>query len=691
MGLISKITRYTRSGWILSFSKLIQRIWNFGSRFFYLHIQSPFLSWSARRELSDKDFLGKLVNDWESVAAFLEHLAKRPTSSFLLPHESPQETSAILISKYPDYYSNLLSYADAICQNEINIFEKTYSFSGEINWHADPVTKFIFPNLHSSKLARFLWSSERSVDIRFVWELNRHHHFVILGIAYWLTGNEKYVHAFNDQLLSWIKTNPLDHGINWQSSLDISIRLIAWTTAFQFFRGSLEFREKAGNAFLKSLWQQANFLSANLQTSSSSDVPNNHIIGELAGLMLIGMVFPEFRSASSWRKSSLPVLIQQLRKQTYSDGVNKEQAMSYHRFVAEFLVLIIVGTRHGLIEREPIFEQLLEQMLDYIMFSTTPDKTVPMWGDADNARVLNFSPLKDFWDFRSLLSTGAVLFKRSDLKYSAGFFDEESYWLLGHRGVEIWESLLVTKPKSTSRSFPDAGLYVIRDGWEENSDTAFFRCGPFGLGGEGFCAHAHCDLLSIQLWIKGLPLLVDSGTYAYHGSWRNSFRISSSHNTIKWENYDQAVPKTAFNWEQVVEARCIDWSDRSVVGELSYFSARRFIRSITYIAPGNWILKDKLIGIGEFEKINWSFHFAPNLSLNWNDELKKIIVSDNNQIPFVEIFPPKNLHIELGNTWYSHSYGQKEQIASINGFWEGKLSADEQEFSWKIMASSISG
>ena len=46
--------------------------------------------------MSDAALLARTTGDWRSVDALLDHLAGRPASSFLLPHESPQETAALL-------------------------------------------------------------------------------------------------------------------------------------------------------------------------------------------------------------------------------------------------------------------------------------------------------------------------------------------------------------------------------------------------------------------------------------------------------------------------------------------------------------------------------------------------------------------------------------------------------------------
>ena len=165
----------------------------------------------------------------------------------------------------PEYLSAVLAVADASCRNELSLLGRTFRFPHGIDWQQDPVTGWRWPLVHRSRVGRHL-GSERPVDLIVFWELNRHQHFVTLGIAFWLTGDQRYVDAFSSQVQSWIETNPIQHGVNWYYGLEVSIRIIAWTVAFQFFRNSPQFRANTGKAFLKSLWQQADFLSSHLQT-----------------------------------------------------------------------------------------------------------------------------------------------------------------------------------------------------------------------------------------------------------------------------------------------------------------------------------------------------------------------------------------------------------------------------------------
>jgi hypothetical protein len=663
---------------------ILRRAWARTMNWLVMWSQSLWWGWKARREMSDAALLARTIGDWRSADALLDHLASRPASSFFLPHESPQVTSPLLKHYYPEYVSAVLATADAACRNELSLLGQVFYYPNGINWHKDPSTDGQFPLWHRSLLGRYLWSPTCSTDTILVWELNRHQHFITLGIAYFLTGEQRYVDAFSTQVLDWIETNPLQLGVNWYYPLEISIRLLAWTVAFQFFRTSLEFREKTGKAFLKSLWQQADFLSSHLQTTRN-DVPNNHMMAELTGLALVGAAFPEFLAAAGWRETGLHLLNQQAIAQTYTDGVNKEQATGYHRFVAELLLLVAARSRQGALPHEPILENILERMLDYVLFTLTPVGTAPMWGDSDYGRALGLGQNKDFWDFRPILSAGAVLFGRPDWKFAAGRFDEEAFWLLGSDSLDLWEQLDVRPPEQTSRAFPHAGIYIIRDTWVADTDVAFLRCGPFGLGGEGHCAHAHCDLLSFVLWISGQPLLVDSGTYTYHGPWRDYFRLTAAHNTVMIDDCEQASPMPYFNWRHIPEAKGRDWTGKHLAAALTYSGQVEHIRELVHPRPGVWELVDKFYGHNESHKVSWFFHFTAGLTLRWADLSESVIVEDHGK-PYVVVFPPKGVCVEFKSGWVSNSYGNKEINTLLEATWRGELPSSSIGFCWKFLS-----
>jgi hypothetical protein len=674
------ITRYIKParkyGFYLSLIKGFRKITSFTSLMFRE------ASWTLRsRKLpSDKVILGFTDSEWNSFDQLLSQLCSKESPALLFSNKDKEKYVSILRERYPGKLEGIIKRAKDICANRFQFMGNNLEFTDEINWHLDPQSGHSWPRDYFEKIDRWMWSERRLGDNKLPWELNRHQYYFTLGKAYWLTGDECYADKFSDQVLSWIRQNPLGFGINWYSSLEIGIRLISWIFGFHFFRSSSRFMKRASKLFLKSLYQQVDFLYNHL--TLTEEVRNNHIIGEAAALIFVGCLFDEFKDADKWLHTGLQIFEHELIAQTFSDGVNKEQATSYHRFVLDFLLLIIVLTRRGAILPSTQLEEILEKMLNYVMCATMPNGGIPMIGDADDGRGYLFDECAEFWDFRDLLAVGAVLYERPDYKFVAKDFGEEAFWLLGPEGLHAFDEFESKIPQDTSFSFPQAGHYVLREDWIADSDFAFFKCGPFGLGGDGFCAHSHCDLLSFILSIQGIPIIVDSGTYTYHGLLRDQFRITSAHNTVIIDNHEQAKPIRHFGWQTVPQAKCLLWEGNKVVGSMQTTPDVTHKRELGYSKNKVWEINDTFQGKGVHE-ISWFFHFHPDLLLRWNDESNRIVV-ESNKYSFVEFLLPIGVQVQLKSGWYSAGYGRKERNPLLIAIWHGKLPADRLNFAWKF-------
>jgi hypothetical protein len=610
----------------------------------------------------------------------IAHLFSKTTPAFLFSARDKERYVALLRERYSANVEETLRRAKSICQHQFRFLGEDFEFADEINWHLDPESGRSWPRDYFEKIDRWMWSERRLGDSKLPWELNRHQYLVTLGKAYWLTGNERYAEEFAKEILSWIRHNPAGIGINWYSALEIGGRLISWALAFHFFRSSSRFVDQAGNPFLKSLYQQARFLHDHL--TLGWEVRNNHIIGEVAGLIIVGSLFPEFREADEWLRTGLQVFEKELNAQTFPDGLNKEQATSYHRFVLDFLLLIVILARRGAIRESPGLEALLEKMLEYVMYVMTPQGNVPMIGDADDGRGYVFDESTDFWDFRDWLAVGAVLFQRPDFKFMAQNFGEEAFWLLGPEGLRAFEKLESAAPRENLGSFPGGGHYVIRDNWTAGSDFIFFKCGPFGWGGEGFCAHAHCDLLSFVLYIQGMPVIIDSGTYTYHGTWRDVFRLTAAHNTLMIDEHEQATPRNEFAWQGVPQAECLAWEEGRVVGAVQAAPSVWHQRELRHPRAGAWVVTDHVEGEG-IHDLRWFFHFAPDLFLRWDDASEHFLVEERGS-PYVIVIPPPGVQVHIKNGWYSSRYGHKEPNPLLVATWHEEIPADGARFGWKF-------
>ncbi|MGB6122684.1 MAG: heparinase II/III family protein, partial [Bacteroidota bacterium] len=347
---------------------------------------------------------------------------------------------------------------------------------------------------------------EKCGDIKYAWELNRHHHLVELAKAWYLTGDDAYAHEVTHQVDSWIDSSPYLYGINWASSLESAIRVINWCFCLSLLESGIgtvvkrEFVKK----WMASIHEHLMFISRNFSGYSSA---NNHLIGEASGLF-VGAVSCRFAESRKWISKSRQILEREVSRQNWPDGVNKEQALAYQAFVFDFLLLAgQLGGRNSVHFSKEYWSRL-EKMAEFIHAMMDEDGEVPRIGDDDDGYVVRLSHRPDFRQFRSLLATSAILFGRRDFEAKSFGIDEKTFWLLGLTKTATPEAARETGDGTTS--FPHGGYTILSGG----GARLVFDSGP--LGYLSLAAHGHADALSIVLNYDGRPFLVDPGTYAYH-------------------------------------------------------------------------------------------------------------------------------------------------------------------------------
>jgi len=458
--------------------------------------------------------------------------------------------------------------AHELLEHKFSLFSFNKTFLGEvINWHRD---------YKNNKESPFKYCRDINYrdfdevgDIKYIWEINRHQHLITLAKACYLTGDQKYKDEVRKQVLSWIEANPYKKGVNWESSLEVSIRLISWSWMWLFLK---DIDEESTKVWLESIYRHCTYIVQNFSRYSSA---NNHLIGEAAGLFMATVVWPFGEESDRWQKKSFNILVEEIKKQNYEDGVNKEQAIAYQQFVLDFFILAgLLGEKNG-IKFPEIHWQRVEKMLEFIASVMDKNGNTPNIGDSDDGYAVVLSDNEDFNPYQSLLATGAVLFKRGDFAKKAGQFDEKSFWLLG---IEGWKKFnaLDKKVSLPVKAFEKGGYYIL--GASENTEDeikAVFDCGS--LGYLSIAAHGHSDALSFTLNVGGQDFFVDPGTYAYHTQieWRDYFRETSAHNTIRIDKKNQSVSGGNFMWLKKAEAKKEKWEstdryDRIVANHNGY-------------------------------------------------------------------------------------------------------------------------
>ncbi len=417
-------------------------------------------------------------------------------------------------------------------------------------WNRDPKTGVDAPLAFGKDID---YRDERIVgDIKYLWEPNRHLELVTLAQAWHLTREPRFAEAARRLLLSWLEQCPYPRGPHWTSSLELAVRLVNWACAWHLLGGEASslFAAEEGRAFRKhwlgAVYQHCHFISGNLSRHSSA---NNHLFGELTGLFAASVTWPLWPDSSRWRQSARGELETEAIKQNGADGTNREQAFWYQHEVADMMLFsLLLGQANG-IDFSGQFRNRLELMLEFIAAVMDAGGHVPMIGDADDAVMVRFSRESRFSPYRSLLATGAVLFGRCDFKAKAESFDDKSRWLLGDAASERFRALPATTSEPAKLAFPEGGYYVLgRDFGTPREVKTVVNAGP--LGYLSIAAHGHAAALALTLSVGGNEVLVDSGTYAYHGEkrWRDYFRGTSAHNTLRVDGEEQSVPGGNFMW-----------------------------------------------------------------------------------------------------------------------------------------------
>jgi hypothetical protein len=423
-------------------------------------------------------------------------------------------------------------------------------------WNRDPKTQTIAPLVFGKTLN---YRDERLVgDIKYLWEPNRHLELVTLAQAWHLTRDGRYLAGCSTLIDSWIEQCPYPLGVQWTSSLEHGVRLVNWAFAWHLIGGERSelFDSESGRAFrerwLRAIYQHCHFIAGHFSRYSSA---NNHLLGEYMGLLVASLTWPYWVESKHWQAIALQGFEREALLQNAEDGVNREQAIWYHHEVADMMLICGLFARANDREFSPVYWQRFERMLEFIASLMDVGGNVPMIGDSDDAVMVRLDPSAANV-YRSLLATGAVMFERGDFKAKARSLDAKTQWLLGDTAVERFERLPLRRAVPR-RAFPHGGYYILGSDFETAQEVRIVAdAAPLGF--LSIAAHGHADALAFTLSVGGVELLIDPGTYAYHtqAEWRDYFKGTSAHNTIRIDGVDQSVSGGKFMWVRHAQARC---------------------------------------------------------------------------------------------------------------------------------------
>jgi hypothetical protein len=424
-------------------------------------------------------------------------------------------------------------------------------------WNVDPSTGMEAPLVFGKELD---YRNPAVVgEVKYLWELNRHLELVTVAQAWHLTHDERYLFGCRTLLESWFSQCPYPRGVNWCVSFEHAMRLVNWSFAWFLLGGesALIFAGETGRAlrgrWLESIYRHCHFISRHWSRHSAA---NNHLLGEATGLFVAALTWPMWRESAQWEQRARAELDREALEQTAADGVNREQATWYHHSVADMMLVAgLIARANGRDFGEKYWHRL-EVMLEFIASLMDVGGNVPMIGDADEGVLVRFVPdqLAEADVFGSLLSTGAVLFRRPAMRAKGGSFDDKTRWLLGDAAQTTFEAIDSSRAFPVRRAFPEGGYFILGEDFETAREVRLVAdVGP--LGYLAIASHAHADALSFTLSVGGQPILIDPGTFSYTASpWRRYFRGTAAHNTVVVDDRNQSQFGGNFRWVQHANA-----------------------------------------------------------------------------------------------------------------------------------------
>jgi len=397
-------------------------------------------------------------------------------------------------------------------------------------------------------------------DIKLIWELSRWYQPVRLAMAGYLRSDERAASKCVEWLADWVRHNPPYRGWNWTSALEVGMRLVQFAWIDALLKGFVELNrpltslergigtplpagktspaegqamESAGVVEVERLLKRlrGEILPAHVRFAwryrSFGSSANNHLIGELAGLILAIARWPEL---SRWA-TSLGGLQRRWEREVLAqfaeDGGNREQALNYHLFSWEFC-----WQTHSAIKAAglKVSSEVADRLRRAAGFFVEVQAPMDPWdyGDSDDGyvtpvfafdaeRVLEWyswlqsagdSPAIEYWwglarlEFGDLRTTGAE-WKSSDRK-PAKYWDAKEY---------VFAAGPARQPARERRNWlvhNATGVAVRRaEGWQLRIDAS-------PLGYLATAAHGHLDALHLSVWYHGVAMVIDPGTGAYY-------------------------------------------------------------------------------------------------------------------------------------------------------------------------------
>ncbi len=526
--------------------------------------------------------------------------------------DAPAVASAVSPSLSSGDREALSKIASSACDGRIRGFGgDELDFGNPVDWYLHPLSRARWsPSLHWS---RSLAGAATIGDPKLTWEAARFPQAFHLARAAAFEAHraERLLGALTAQVEGFLRATPHPLGLHWFSSQELEVRIAAWCFAARVFTALGCDARPLVDAIARHAWEAAHHTERELEYARRA-VYNNHLIAEALGLYLYAVISPSCADATRWSALGRGLLEEQAERQFYRDGAYLNLAHNYHRTVLQDYLL---ATRVAQGEGRAVpasWAGAMERSLGFLVAQQNPvDGALPNYGSNDGSmpRVLSTCA---FSDFRPTLQAVSVL-TRGERLYPDGPWDEECAWTLG---PEALSNAPLRAARRRTISFAATGFHALRG--RDPTNFSVLRCGAvrdrFG----------QIDMLHLDVWWRGLNVLVDGGTWLYNGerAWLDHFLRTASHNTVTVDDRDQMLHWRQFKFLYWTDAGLLAFEDHDgwslAAGEHTGYARHPggcvHRRSVLFVKDALHVVIDRVSGSGRHRaRLHWlagDFPFA---------------------------------------------------------------------------------
>jgi uncharacterized heparinase superfamily protein len=448
---------------------------------------------------------------------------------------------------------------------------------------------------------------------------NYHLHY--FGYAIWCArafverGNEGAMQACRELIRSWSEEARIGRSDGWDI-YPTSLRVVNWIYAYSIVADHCDDR-----VFLErwrtSIYRQLEFLNLHLEYHLLA----NHLLKNVKALVIGGLFFNQ----EKWLLKGKRLLWREVEEQVLEDGGHYERAPMYHAQVLADLLecySLLKITNH--VSQPAAVESKLRAMARFLEAMSYQDGTLALFNDSADTEETRPGPI-----------------------------------------VEAFEKIAGYDETPQATAFPQTGYYL----WvsPDEKEKIIVDAGPPSV--DYNTAHAHCDLLSYELWLDGRPFIVDSGLHGYGGDrYREYCRSTRAHNTVMFDGREQSeiwgtfrMARRAGSIGAEVDSANQSWNFR---GKYCPYYDSKVIheRHICRERGGAWLIEDRLVS-GMVDRATSFIHLHPSVRARKVNESEPCIECRAGQITVViESFAAERIKIIEGQEspaqgWYFPDFG----------------------------------